>query len=217
MKKILPLSIISLSLFFTACKQNKDMAVSQNMVPIDTASMPVATASADISKAQPGEKIRERIVYVDRPAAKAVTAPAKQPVAATNPTVVAPAAAQPKKDSIVSTGASTSSGTFPSSGNGSGTNVGSGSGTSGLPGQTTTNAPAPQVKKNTGWGWSNEAKGAAIGGVGGAVAGAILSKKKGKGALIGGMVGAVGGLIIGNSMDKKAKSNSPYQLTNNGY
>ncbi len=52
-------------------------------------------------------------------------------------------------------------------------------------------------------GWSNRAKGAAIGGVGGAVVGAVVSKKKGKGALIGGIAGAAGGYIIGNEKDKK--------------
>jgi hypothetical protein len=52
-------------------------------------------------------------------------------------------------------------------------------------------------------GWSSRAKGAVIGGVGGAVVGAAVSKKKGKGALIGGAVGAAGGYIIGNEKDKK--------------
>lgn len=52
-------------------------------------------------------------------------------------------------------------------------------------------------------GWSKAAKGAVIGGVGGAVAGAIISKNKGKGAIIGGVVGAAGGYIIGRSKDKK--------------
>ncbi len=61
-------------------------------------------------------------------------------------------------------------------------------------------AAAAPVRKS---GWSNRAKGAAIGGVGGAVAGAVISKKKGKGALIGGAVGAAGGYIIGNEKDKK--------------
>jgi hypothetical protein len=42
-----------------------------------------------------------------------------------------------------------------------------------------------------------------IGGVGGAVAGAVISKKKGKGAIIGGVVGAAGGYILGRSKDKK--------------
>lgn len=50
-------------------------------------------------------------------------------------------------------------------------------------------------------GWSHGAKDAVIGGVGGAVAGAIIGK--GKGAIIGGVVGATGGYIIGHSKDKK--------------
>jgi outer membrane lipoprotein SlyB len=45
--------------------------------------------------------------------------------------------------------------------------------------------------------------GAAIGGVAGAVGGAIISKKKGLGAVVGGVVGAAGGYIIGKGMDKK--------------
>ncbi len=52
-------------------------------------------------------------------------------------------------------------------------------------------------------GWSHGAKGAVIGGVGGAVAVAVISKKKGKGAIIGGAVGAAGGYIIGRAKDKK--------------
>ncbi len=50
-------------------------------------------------------------------------------------------------------------------------------------------------------GWSKAAKGAAIGGIGGAVAGAVIGK--GKGAVIGGVLGATGGYIIGRSKDKK--------------
>ena len=50
-------------------------------------------------------------------------------------------------------------------------------------------------------GWSKSAKGAVIGGVGGAVLGAVVGK--GKGAIIGGVLGAGGGYIIGRSQDKK--------------
>ena len=52
-------------------------------------------------------------------------------------------------------------------------------------------------------GWSHAAKDATIGGVGGAVTGAIISKNKGKGAIIGGVLGAAGGYILGRSKDKK--------------
>ncbi|MEO5996406.1 MAG: hypothetical protein ABIN89_06745 [Chitinophagaceae bacterium] len=67
--------------------------------------------------------------------------------------------------------------------------------------------PAPvtttEVKKK---GWSNRAKGAAIGGVGGAATGVILSKNKVAGGILGGAIGAGGGYIIGNEIDRnKAK------------
>jgi hypothetical protein len=50
-------------------------------------------------------------------------------------------------------------------------------------------------------GISKSAKGAIIGGVAGAAAGAILTKK-GKGAVIGGVIGAAGGYILGRKKDK---------------
>jgi len=50
-------------------------------------------------------------------------------------------------------------------------------------------------------GWSNKAKGAAIGGGAGAVTGAVIGG--GKGALIGGAAGVVGGGLIGRNKDKK--------------
>ncbi|MGY3089001.1 osmotically inducible lipoprotein OsmB [Hymenobacter sp. UYAg731] len=50
-------------------------------------------------------------------------------------------------------------------------------------------------------GWSNKAKGAAIGGGAGAVTGAVIGG--GKGALIGGAAGVIGGGLIGRNKDKK--------------
>ena len=55
-------------------------------------------------------------------------------------------------------------------------------------------------------GWSNKAKGAAIGAGAGAVTGAVVSNKKGKGAIIGGAVGAGAGYLIGRHKDKKNPS-----------
>jgi hypothetical protein len=52
-------------------------------------------------------------------------------------------------------------------------------------------------------GLNKASQGAIIGGVTGAVGGAIISKKKGMGAVVGGIVGAAGGYIIGKKMDKK--------------
>ncbi|MEO5647651.1 MAG: YMGG-like glycine zipper-containing protein [Chitinophagaceae bacterium] len=62
-------------------------------------------------------------------------------------------------------------------------------------------AQAPVATRKSGW--SKAAKGAVIGGVGGAVTGAIISKNKVKGAVIGGVIGAGGGYVIGRSKDKK--------------
>jgi hypothetical protein len=57
-----------------------------------------------------------------------------------------------------------------------------------------------QAKK----GWSKTAKGAVIGGVVGAGAGAVIDKKnRAAGAVIGGALGAGAGAIIGHDMDKK--------------
>ncbi len=63
-----------------------------------------------------------------------------------------------------------------------------------------TGATTPEVKKKEGI--SKAAQGAIIGGVGGAVAGAVISNKKGKGAIIGGVIGAAGGYILGRKKDR---------------
>lgn len=54
-------------------------------------------------------------------------------------------------------------------------------------------------------GVSKKAKGAVIGGVGGAVAGRVIAGKNGgtKGAIIGGVTGAAAGGAIGRKKDKK--------------
>ena len=57
----------------------------------------------------------------------------------------------------------------------------------------------PEAKKKEGI--SKAAQGAIIGGVGGAVAGAVIGKG-GKGAVIGGVLGAAGGYILGRKKDR---------------
>lgn len=59
-----------------------------------------------------------------------------------------------------------------------------------------------KVQKKTGM--KKATQGAIIGGVAGAVGGAVISKKKGLGAVVGAVAGAAGGYIIGNKMDKKS-------------
>lgn len=67
---------------------------------------------------------------------------------------------------------------------------------------TISSTPKPVIaEKNKGW--NNATKGAVIGGVSGAIGGAIISKQKVKGAIIGGVIGAAGGYIFGKSKDDK--------------
>jgi hypothetical protein len=61
--------------------------------------------------------------------------------------------------------------------------------------------PAKTIQKR---GWSRKAEGAAIGGGGGAVLGAILDKNhRVAGGILGGALGAGLGYVIGNEMDRK--------------
>ncbi|UOG75673.1 YMGG-like glycine zipper-containing protein [Hymenobacter tibetensis] len=66
-------------------------------------------------------------------------------------------------------------------------------------------APEAAAQTATRKGWSKKAKGAAIGGGTGAVAGAVIAGKgdRGTGAVVGGAAGAVGGALIGRKKDKK--------------
>lgn len=64
-----------------------------------------------------------------------------------------------------------------------------------------TNAAYPQKEK----GWSDAAKGAAIGGGAGAIIGAVVGKNnRALGAVIGGAIGAGGGYAIGRAQDRKS-------------
>ncbi len=102
---------------------------------------------------------------------------------------------QPAAPVAVKTSPRRASSTRSSTSTNSNTSTNSGSGTTASSG---TNTSTTTQKK----GWSKAAKGAVIGGVGGAVAGAVITKS-GKGAIIGGVIGAGGGYIIGRSKDKK--------------
>ena len=74
-----------------------------------------------------------------------------------------------------------------------GTNAGSSNnGNSNTSNQGTSTVPAKEK------GWSDAAKGTAIGAGSGAVLGAILSKNKAKGAVIGGVIGGAGGCSGGH-------------------
>ncbi len=64
------------------------------------------------------------------------------------------------------------------------------------------NTPVTPAQKK---GWSNTAKGAAIGAGVGAITGAAVSKKKGEGAVIGGLGGAAVGAGTGAIIDAEKK------------
>ncbi|MEO8174536.1 MAG: YMGG-like glycine zipper-containing protein [Sediminibacterium sp.] len=80
---------------------------------------------------------------------------------------------------------------------------------------TSANAPvtgsgtATEVAKKKGW--SDAAKGAAIGAGAGALGGILIDKNDARGAIIGGVVGAAGGYIIGRAKDRKTGRVIPKQ------
>lgn len=115
----------------------------------------VANQTAQQNQLAATQPVRERVVYVDRPATKKKSGTTKR---------------------------STSSGN-----------------TGGVNNSTSQNTST--AKKQ---GWSKAAKGAVIGGVGGAVIGGVINKRnRGAGAIIGGVLGAGAGYGIGRSKDKK--------------
>lgn len=65
-----------------------------------------------------------------------------------------------------------------------------------------------QAKKK---GWSDAAKGTAIGAGVGAIGGALIDKKSGRGAIIGGLTGAGAGYVIGRAEDRKSGRVQPKQ------
>ena len=105
-----------------------------------------------------------------------------------------PVAASPKKSTPKSSGNNSEANNSNNSNNNNTSNSGSGT-------QNTTEAAPVQRDK----GWSDAAKGTAIGGGTGAVLGAVINKKDPvTGAVIGTVVGAGTGYAIGRSRDKKS-------------
>ena len=172
------------------------LAACKNDSKIDTANRDIqflsdsavynTTTFSDTAVAEKAEIIPEKVTEAPKVIVKTIRIHDKSPISApvyTQPAPVPPVAATPP---VVSNTESTTVGNTPETG------------TSNEGGDV---AIVPEVEKKKGW--SKAAQGAAIGGVTGAVGGAILSKKKGLGAVIGGVVGAAGGYIIGKKMDKK--------------
>ena len=191
MKKIFTICAAA-SLLFAACKSETKLDAKKDVVLVDTTGMYKSNASTDVStpvvqEVAPTKIIREtRIVYVDRtPKVKRHIIREASPVV-NNPVAQVP---QTKTESVPAktSTAQTSTGT---------TNGGT---------ETSTGTVPEKVEKDKGW--SQSTKGAVIGGVGGAVTGAILSKNKVKGAIIGGVLGAAGGYVIGRDRAKRQNGN----------
>ncbi len=180
MKKIL-LPVLATTFLFAACStKKKDSLDTENRIVFtDTAAKNNANASTDVGKKDTtpiviGNKVAPPKVQV-RTITKVVKVYEKQPAHK----VVKPEAPPVIEKTTTSTTTTT------------GTNTGAGTGTT----------PGPEKKKNTGW--SDAAKDATIGGVGGAVIGGVIGKG-GKGAVIGGVIGAAGGYILGRKKDRKS-------------
>ncbi|HVF80335.1 MAG TPA: glycine zipper domain-containing protein [Flavisolibacter sp.] len=175
MKKIL-FALSTVAIMASCSNDNPRTAAAETKIitPVDTAGLAqfqtwraqnelAATQQAQqnlVAEQPVKEVVKERVVYVDRPAPKRKASTTKR---------------------------SSSSGANNSSGGGSGSS-------------TSTSENTAKKKE----GWSKAAKGAVIGGVGGAVIGGVVNKRnRGAGAVIGGVLGAGAGYGIGRSKDKK--------------
>ena len=181
MKKAL-LPILAATLLFTACstKKTDTLDTENKIVFTDTSALNNANASTDI-----GTRDTTPIVVVEKPIVQS------KPQIRTITKVVKVYEKQPARKVVRTETAQTDSDPIPTS-----TTTGSTTG-SGIPGAGTSDGgtvATPEKKKNTGW--SEAAKKATIGGVGGAVIGGVIGKGA-KGAAIGGVIGAAGGYILG--------------------
>lgn len=183
MKKILPIAL-TLLIGLAACKSGtkNDLDSKKEIVLSDTTRVYPNNSASDtavITKTTP--VVAAPILATPLPNSHVSKAPTKTVVKNTKPSQ--------SPTATTTTPVATTTGTTTT--------------TTTTPATTTTTAPvAPEKKK----GWSNSAKGAVIGGVGGAAAGAVIGKN-GKGAIIGGIIGAAGGYIIGKKKDKKDSTN----------
>ena len=187
MKKIL-LPILASTFLFAACntKKRDTLDTENRIVFTDTSAANNANASTDV-----GVKDTTPIVIADK-----TSAPKVQVRTITK--VVKVYEKQPARRVIQRESPQTDSDPIPTS-----TTTGSTTG-AGIPGSGNDGSgptPLPEKKKNTGW--SDAAKTATIGGVGGAVIGGVIGKG-GKGAVIGGVLGAAGGYIIGRKKDRRS-------------
>ncbi|WP_066401211.1 glycine zipper domain-containing protein [Flavisolibacter tropicus] len=195
MKRLLP--ILSIAVGLAACNANADKIAEANpsanvqQAPTNTLDTTGFAAFQNMKALnelaaveQPVQEIQMAATPVKKAAVAHVRKPAKSVASAPKPE--SPLPAPTPSDNTSSSGAP---GSTVATGNGDGAeSAGAG------------DIAKTEEKK----GWSKTAKGAVIGGVTGAAAGAILNKKnRAVGAVIGGVIGAGGGAVIGRQMDKK--------------
>lgn len=191
---MIPTAVILLA----ACKTEKKTSLDtdKNIVFTDTSLLRNANASTDVAANTQPVIVAEKQVTAPkvqvRTITKIVRVKEKQPTARP---------VQKETPPVLTETPSPVGNTNPSTGN-------TGTGTTGTGNGDVGTAPV-EKKKNEGW--SQAAKGATIGGVGGAVAGAVIGKGA-KGAAIGGIIGAAGGYILGRRADKKS-GRAPYSNT----
>lgn len=170
------------ALFLMACSSKKDdNTVTRQIVMTDAVHLNPSNVNTDVAAAEPvaaAAPQRPQVVYVDR----YITAPAPRRAPRA---VAAPASPAPVTQTPAPAPVPTPAPVITTPDVAVNTPV--------------VTAPVENKKK----GISDAAKGAAIGGVGGAIAGAVIGKGT-KGAVLGGVIGAAGGYILGRSRDKKS-------------
>lgn len=194
MKRLLP--ILSIAVGLAACNTNADKiaetnpsaTVQQTTNTLDTTGFAAFQNMKALNELAAVEQPVQEIQMAATPVRKATAAPVRK-ASKSVARAPKPVSTSPKPSTNDNASSNSSSGSTVSTGNGEGAES---AGTGDV-------AKAEEKK-----GWSKTAKGAVIGGVTGAAAGAILNKKnRAVGAVIGGVIGAGGGAVIGRQMDKK--------------
>jgi hypothetical protein len=181
-----------------ACKSDPEVSQDRNIQLLPDSSSYISNVFSDTNNLvkaeptpapvaeQPKTKTIVRTIIIEKPAAKSQVVPQQSPQSSDIPPVVASAPVS----------------TPPVAGPRSETKRMDSTSISGVDNSASTASTSDEkVQKKTGM--NKATQGAIIGGVAGAVGGAVISKKKGLGAVVGGIAGAAGGYIIGKNMDKK--------------
>lgn len=205
MKKILLIASAA-TIVLSACNSEKkdSLNTDKQVVFTDTSSLKQGNASTDIPTQGVNTPANVQQTTPPPPQVKTITKVVKvyqkQPAPVVTNSTTPPVVTAPVPTTTTSNPVPTGTGTTPSTGTGTGT----------TPSSTTTTTTTPA--KNGGW--SNAAKDATIGGVGGAVVGAVIGKGA-KGAIIGGVLGAAGGYILGKKKDNNNKQTTTTTTTTN--